>query len=149
MKTEEAPLVLMADDDEDDCTLAKRAFKESGAVGALSCVEGGIELMAHLLGPGPLPALILLDLTTPDRQMTKVLLDLNMPLKDGRETLKDIKSVPALKKIPLVVLTTSREEKDMAYSREMGADSFITKPSAFTEWVSIMKSLADRWLAAR
>lgn len=135
MKTEEAPLVLMADDDEDDCTLAKRAFKESGAVGALSCVEGGIELMAHLLGPGPLPALILLDL--------------NMPLKDGRETLKDIKSVPALKKIPLVVLTTSREEKDMAYSREMGADSFITKPSAFTEWVSIMKSLADRWLAAR
>jgi CheY-like chemotaxis protein len=135
LKTEEAPLVLMADDDEDDCTLAKRAFKESGAVGALSCVEGGIELMAHLLGPGPLPALILLDL--------------NMPLKDGRETLKDIKSVPALKKIPLVVLTTSREEKDMAYSREMGADSFITKPSAFTEWVSIMKSLADRWLAAR
>ena len=135
MKTEETPLVLMADDDEDDCTLAKRAFKESGAVGALSCVEDGLELMTHLSGPGPLPALILLDL--------------NMPRKDGRTTLKEIKSTPALKSIPLVVFTTSREEKDMAYTREMGADSFITKPSAFSEWVRIMKSLADRWLRGR
>jgi CheY-like chemotaxis protein len=124
----------MADDDDDDCILAKDAFKESGANGAIHCVENGIELMDYLHGSGRPPALILLDL--------------NMPRKDGRQALREIKSFPALQTIPVVVLTTSREEKDVAYCREMGANSFITKPTAFSEWVKMMKSLTDRYLAA-
>ena len=75
-----------------------------------------------------------------------ILLDLNMPGKDGRQALKEIKSFPAFRDIPIVVLTTSREEKDVVFSREMGADSFITKPVKFDHWVRMMTSLADKWL---
>jgi CheY-like chemotaxis protein len=128
------PLVLMADDDDDDCTLAKDAFREAGAGGAIHCVENGVELMDFLWRSDPVPALILLDL--------------NMPVKDGREALREIKSTPAFRHIPVVVLTTSREKEDVAYSGEMGAHSFITKPNTFGEWVEIMKSFADQWLAA-
>ena len=137
---QKAPLVLMADDDDDDCMLAKDAFGESGAYGAIQCVENGIELMDFLARTGkyqkeavPLPALILLDL--------------NMPRKDGRQALKEIKSIAAFQRIPVVVLTTSREEKDIVFCREMGANSFITKPSSFGEWVDIMKSLTNDYLA--
>ena len=90
--------------------------------------------MDHLFRASPLPSLILLDL--------------NMPRKDGRQALKEIKSTAALQNIPVVVLTTSREEKDIVFSREMGADSFITKPSSFGEWVKMMKSLTNDYLAA-
>jgi CheY-like chemotaxis protein len=126
------PLVLMADDDDDDCTLAKEAFEESGAQGLMHCVEDGTELLKHLSHSPSLPALILLDL--------------NMPQKDGRQTLKEIKAIPRLQNIPIVVFTTSREEKDMDFSNKMGANSFITKPVLFDDWVKIMRSLADQWL---
>lgn len=135
MRIDKPPHVLMADDDEDDCALAQRAFKESGALGIFSCVEDGTELMESLLDSDKLPDLILLDL--------------NMPRKDGRKTLKEIKSIPEFRNIPLVVLTTSREKEDMAFSTEMGANSFFTKPSRFHEWVEMMKSLADNWLAKK
>jgi two-component system response regulator len=69
-----------------------------------------------------------------------------MPRKDGRQALREIKSIPAFQSIPIVVLTTSREEKDLLFSREMGANSFITKPVRFGEWVEMMKSLAEKWL---
>jgi CheY-like chemotaxis protein len=103
-------------------------------------VEDGVELLDYLSGfdksageaGASLPALILLDL--------------NMPRKDGRQALMEIKSIPSFQHIPIVVLTTSREEKDMAFSRSMGASSFITKPAAFDEWIDMMKSLAQRWL---
>jgi len=140
LKSDERPVVLMADDDDDDCLLARDAFEQSKARGAFYCVEDGVELLEYLSGSGKegeedrssLPALILLDL--------------NMPRKDGRQALMEIKSIPTFKDIPIVVLTTSREEKDIAFSRDMGADSFITKPAAFDEWIEIMKSLADTWL---
>ncbi len=140
MKTNTTPLVVMADDDDDDCMLAKDAFAESLAPGAIHCVEDGIELLDYLEGieedgindRKDLPALILLDL--------------NMPRKDGRQALKEIKSTPAFQGIPIVVLTTSREERDIIFSREMGANSFITKPATFDEWVDMMKSLVEKWL---
>ena len=134
MNTNTEPLVLMADDDEDDCTLARNAFKESGARGIIRCIENGMELMDYLSRSESAPVLILLDL--------------NMPIKDGRQALKEIKSTPAFQHIPVVVFTTSRDHKDIAYSVQMGAQSFITKPNTFGEWVSIMKSLADKWLLA-
>lgn len=112
MNTHNTPLVLMADDDDDDCTLAKDAYRQSKALGAFECVEDGIQLMDYLSRSEPLPAVLLLDL--------------NMPRKDGLQALSEIKADPALQSIPIVVLTTSRE--DMAYTSKMGADAFITKP---------------------
>ncbi len=129
--------VLMADDDAEDCWLATEAFAEIGANAAFCCVLDGIELMNQLTersgsNARELPSLILLDL--------------NMPRKDGREALIEIKAEPALKHIPIVILTTSKEEKDVAFGLEAGATAFITKPATFDEWIGIMKSLAERWL---
>lgn len=75
-----------------------------------------------------------------------VLLDLNMPLKDGRQALLEIKSTPALRHIPVIILTTSQEERDIAFTKKAGADSFVTKPATFAEWVKIMENLAEAWL---
>ncbi|MEM5787514.1 MAG: response regulator [Syntrophobacteraceae bacterium] len=137
MVVENRLAVLMADDDEEDCMLAREAFRESGAEAAFSCVGDGIELMDYLTERShsdveELPGLILLDL--------------NMPRKDGREALVEIKAVPAFKHIPIVIFTTSKEEKDIAYSLQAGADSFITKPATFDKWVEIMKKLVEQKL---
>ena len=129
--------VLMADDDPEDCMLATEAFIKSGAEAAFSCVLDGVELMAYLSERSSheekeLPALILLDL--------------NMPKKDGREALVEIKAEPALQNIPIVILTTSRIQRDIDFSMQAGADSFITKPATFDEWIQMMKSLTESWL---
>lgn len=131
---DEKPVILMADDDEDDCMLARDAFEESKVHGAFCCVENGIELLEYLSRSGKhrretrsLPALILLDL--------------NMPRKNGRQALAEIKSVPAFQNIPIVVLTTSRQEKDVTCCRGMGAKDVITKPALFSEWVALMIAL--------
>lgn len=137
MAGDEFRTVLMADDDAEDCMLATEAFRESGAKAEFSCVENGIELMNYLSEhsgdeTNRLPALILLDL--------------NMPRKDGREALVEIKTEPALRQIPIVILTTSEEQEDITFSLGAGAESFITKPATFDEWVEMMKSLAKSWL---
>ena len=138
MERKDQRTVLMADDDdEEDCFLAKEAFLESGAEATFSCVEDGMELMDYLLKRmrsevNGLPCLILLDL--------------NMPRKDGREALLEIKAEPALQYIPIVILTTSKEEKDISFTMKAGADSFITKPASFEEWIGIMKSMTENWL---
>ena len=129
--------VLMADDDAEDCWLATEAFAESGAKAAFSCVLDGIELMNHLTE---------LSRSNATELPSLILLDLNMPRKDGREAIIEIKAEPALKHIPIVILTTSKEEKDVAFSLKAGATAFITKPATFDEWVEIMKSLAGSWL---
>ncbi|SPD71974.1 Response regulator receiver protein [uncultured Desulfobacterium sp.] len=132
MKVLDKPVVVMADDDEDDCLLARDAFKQSGSPGVFQCVEDGTKLLDLLSKSHTLPALILLDL--------------NMPRKDGRQILKEMKDTCRFKNIPVVVFTTSREEKDMTLCREIGANSFVTKPVLFDDWVRIMRSLADKWL---
>ncbi len=129
--------VLMADDDPEDCMLAAHAFAESGAKAAFSCVVDGVELMDYLSEHSCSEGQRLPDL---------ILLDLNMPRKDGRNALIEIKSEPALKHIPIVILTTSEEQKDMDLTMEAGAESFITKPATFDEWVLIMKTLTESWL---
>ena len=129
--------VLMADDDAEDCWLATEAFAESGAKAAFSCVLDGIELMNHLTE---------LSRSNATELPSLILLDLNMPRKDGREAIIEIKAEPALKHIPIVILTTSKEEKDVAFSLKAGATTFVTKPATFDEWVEIMKSLAESWL---
>ena len=129
--------VLMADDDAEDCWLATESFAESGATAAFSCVLDGIELMNYLTEHSRVEAKRLPDL---------ILLDLNMPQKDGREALIEIKSEPALQHIPIVILTTSEEQEDVDLTLKAGAESFITKPATFDEWVEMMRSLAERWL---
>ena len=132
--------ILMADDDQDDCLLVKDAFKESRLRNDLRFVENGEELMDYLyhhgkykdLGSSPRPELILLDL--------------NMPKKDGREALREIKSDPDLHVIPVVVLTTSKEEEDVLRSYDVGANSYVTKPVTFRGLVEVMKSLGKYWL---
>jgi len=131
--------ILMADDDEDDCMLVRDAFNENRLRNALHCVRDGEALMDYLCRRGaysdeslaPLPDLILLDL--------------NMPKKDGREALREIKSNPALRRIPVVVLTTSIRDEDICQSYDMGANSYITKPLSFDELVTAIERLGNYW----
>ncbi len=137
MSTDKSKTVLMADDDSEDCMLATEAFAESGVDAEFFCVENGIELLACLYERARLKEKGLPDF---------ILLDLNMPQKDGREALVEIKAQPALRHLPIVILTTSREQRDIDFTMEAGAESFITKPNTFDEWVEMMKSLASQWL---
>jgi CheY-like chemotaxis protein len=130
----------MADDDADDRDFTRTAMQESRLVNELRCVEDGEELLDYLLRRGrytdpkdsPRPGLILLDL--------------NMPRKDGREALREIKSDPGLKHIPIVVLTTSKAEEDVLRSYNLGANCFITKPVTFEGLVEVVKVLDKHWL---
>lgn len=132
--------ILMADDDEDDRLLAKEAMVESRVLNSLRFVEDGVELIAYLRGEGkysdraeyPMPGLILLDL--------------NMPKKDGREALRDIKADADLRRIPVVILTTSKAEEDMLRGYDLGAASYITKPVTFDALVDLMGALGRYWV---
>jgi CheY-like chemotaxis protein len=132
-------VILMADDDADDRLLVRDALAECSLNGDLHFVENGEELLDYLSRRGkfgnaadaPRPGLILLDL--------------NMPRKDGREALHEIKSNPELRRIPVIVLTTSRADTDVEQVYQLGANSFITKPAKYAALVSIMKVLGQYW----
>ncbi len=131
--------ILMADDDEDDYMLVREALAESRLAIDLRIVRDGEELMDYLYRHGqyadpdvsPYPGLILLDL--------------NMPKKDGREALKEIKNDPELRSIPVVVLTTSKAEEDIYRTYNLGANSFIIKPVTFAALVEVMKAIGKYW----
>jgi len=131
--------ILMADDDAEDRMLARDALEESRLANELYCVEDGEELMDYLHRRGkyadpassPRPGLILLDL--------------KMPRRDGLEALREIKSDPELRQIPVVVLTTSSAEEDIYRSYDLGVNSFVTKPVTFQGLVQVMKALGEYW----
>ena len=131
--------IVLAEDDPDDRMMAVEALEESRLANDLHIVEDGEELMDYLYHRGKfetlknwyLPGLILLDL--------------NMPKKDGREALKEIKADINLRRIPIVVLTTSDEEEDIYRTYDLGVNSFITKPVSFESLVEIMKMLKLYW----
>lgn len=133
-------VILMAEDDPDDRLLVREAFEESRLLNELRFVEDGEELLNYLRRQksyedpesSPKPGLILLDL--------------NMPRKDGREALREIKADPELRRIPVVVMTTSRAEEDIFRSYDMGASSYISKPVTFDRLVELMKSLGNYWI---
>jgi CheY-like chemotaxis protein len=140
MRTGRKPIViLLADDDEEDRMLACDALAESRLSNDITCVTDGEDLMDYLHRRGkyappveaPRPGLILLDL--------------NMPKKDGREALREIKSDPELRQISVVVLTTSKAEEDIYSSYDSGASSFISKPVTFEGLVEVMKGLGRYW----
>ncbi|MDQ1708057.1 MAG: hypothetical protein QOJ88_1268 [Pyrinomonadaceae bacterium] len=132
-------VILLADDDEEDRMLACDALAESRLSNNITCVTDGEELMDYLHHRGKFapPAVA----TRPGL----ILLDLNMPKKDGREALREIKSDPNLRQISVVVLTTSKAEEDIYSSYDSGASSFISKPVTFEGLVEVMKSLGRYW----
>jgi len=135
--------ILVADDDEDDCLLIRDALAECRINGDLQFVYDGKALMEVLNGnirTGQAPPLAQL----PDL----ILLDLNMPKKDGREALREIKKDPILRAIPVVILTTSSDSRDVEFCRRLGASSFITKPMIFSEWVTALGSIREYLPAA-
>lgn len=132
--------ILMADDDDDDRLMTHDALVESRVINDFYFVEDGVELLKYLRREGkysdascsPRPSLILLDL--------------NMPRMDGREALTEIKSDPNLRSIPVVILTTSKQEEDKVKGYNLGAASYITKPVTFDGLVELMKTLGRYWV---
>ncbi|HEX7974475.1 MAG TPA: response regulator [Anaerolineales bacterium] len=141
MKNTNKPIViLMAEDDPDDRFLSEEALKEARVINDLHMVEDGEELMDYLCRRGqynqpslaPRPGLILLDL--------------NLPKKDGREALTEIKSDPNLRRIPVIVLTTSRAEEDILRTYDLGVSGYITKPISLNDLVKVMQAIGNYWL---
>ena len=132
--------ILMADDDADDRLLTKEAFEASRLANDLQFVEDGVELLDYLYRRGkykdpaksPRPSIILLDL--------------NMPKKDGREALAEIRKDPVFAHIRVIVLTTSKAEEDIYRTYDLGATSYITKPVTFDSMVDVVKTLGRYWL---
>ena len=132
--------ILMVDDDKDDSMLTERALRKNRVINPMLFLEDGEELLQYLRREGkyadpaasPKPCFILLDL--------------NMPKVDGRKALEIVKSDPKLRKIPVVILTTSKAEEDIVRTYNLGANSFITKPVDFEGLVTMMESLKNYWL---
>jgi CheY-like chemotaxis protein len=131
--------ILMADDDADDRRLTQEAFEEGKLINDVRFVENGEQLLDYLRHEGayappaeaPRPGLILLDL--------------NMPRKDGRTVLKELKGDPDLRQIPVVVLTTSKADEDVYRSYDLGVNSYIVKPVTFEALVDILQTLEKYW----
>jgi CheY-like chemotaxis protein len=132
--------ILVADDDADDRLMIKDAFEESKLGNPIDFVEDGVQLMQFLnregdykhLGNQPYPGFILLDL--------------NMPRKDGRTALKEIKESADLHRIPIVILTTSKAEEDIVRTYNLGVNSFICKPVSFDSLVEIVRTVGRYWI---
>jgi CheY-like chemotaxis protein len=132
--------ILLADDDEEDRIMTIEALRERRVANEIRCVADGQELVDYLFRRGeytdarnaPMPGLILLDL--------------NMPRKDGREALSEMKTEPTLRSIPVVVLTTSRAEEDIVRTYDLGVNSFISKPVTFNGLVDAMDIFSRYWL---
>jgi len=133
-------VLVMADDDEDDCLVVSEALNVACTGCTFRCVRDGAEMMDYLNRIGryrhaessPVPDIILLDL--------------NMPKMGGREVLKRLKTDPRFRAIPVIILTTSRELEDVKICYDLGANSFITKQSSFDEVVAAMKTLTEYWI---
>jgi CheY-like chemotaxis protein len=131
--------ILLADDDPDDRLLVRDALVAGGVAGSLRTVGDGEELMNYLHrrghysteGAAPRPGLILLDLS--------------MPKKDGLRAIAEINADPALRQIPIVVMTTSNQDEDVGRSYDLGASSFVTKPVTFGALVGVMKTIGQYW----
>lgn len=140
MKPGKPITILMAEDDAEDREMTQEAFEESKLANDLRFVFDGVELLDYLKRRGqysdpatsPFPGLILLDL--------------NMPKKDGREALREIKADPDLKNIRVVIMTTSKAEEDIERSYDLSAASYITKPVTFAGLAEVIKTLGKYWL---
>lgn len=132
--------ILLAEDDQNDIMLIRRAFTKSHVVNPIACVENGEEVVNYLSGSGaysdreqhPLPFMLLLDL--------------KLPRMSGHEVLKWLRAQQGLKRLPVVVLTSSREPADINKAYELGANSYLVKPVVFEEFTTLLKQLQVYWL---
>lgn len=137
MKASGRPILLvMAEDDPEDRMLAEDAFKQARLASRLVTVPDGEHLLNYLYRRDGYE-----NATRPDL----LLIDLNMPRKDGREAIAEIKADPQLRSIPIVVLTTSGTEEDITYSYDIGVNSYIKKPVTFEKLVHIVRTLGSYW----
>lgn len=130
--------ILMADDDEDDRDLARDALAGTRLAERMEFVHDGQELIDYLRHAGPYRQ-------DEPRRPSLILLDLNMPRKDGREALAELKADASLRQIPVIVLTTSSDEIDIVTAYDLGANSYITKPVTHTGLTEVMQSIAHYW----
>lgn len=138
-ETRRNPMLIISEDDDDDFFLIQKSLANAGLSGNILRFTDGETLMEFLLRHKD---------NAGDIQSMVILLDLNMPRKDGRETLKEIKTHPKLKRIPVIVLTTSSAEDDLVQSYDLGANAFARKPSSFEEFQQLVKMLGDHWTKA-
>ena len=130
--------ILMVEDNEGDVFLTMEAMKEAKVANHVSVARDGVEALEFLHRQGQHAAA-----PRPD----VILLDLNLPRKDGREVLADIKADPALRAIPVVVLTSSKAEQDVVKMYDLHANCYITKPVDFEQFISIVKSIEGFWFS--
>jgi len=129
--------ILLVEDNPGDVRLTKEALKDNKVRNNLTVVEDGVEALSFLRREGrytgaPRPDLILLDL--------------NLPKKDGREVLSEIKADERLRRIPVVVLTTSKAEEDILRAYDLNANCYITKPVDFDQFIKVVRTIEDFWL---
>lgn len=129
--------ILIAEDDADDRYLLQSAFEENGYKDKLYFVENGVEMLTYLYK--------LIENNSAPQLPRFILLDLNMPKKDGREVLKEIKLNHQLKKIPVIIFSTTNNEQEMRRCYELGANSYITKPNSFENLIKTVAALRSYW----
>ena len=129
--------ILLVEDNPDDVELTLRAFKQHYIANRIDVVHDGVEALAYLK-----------EKTSQEKESLPalVLLDLKLPKVDGHEVLREIRSDPKTKRLPVVILTTSREERDIVNSYELGANSYIQKPVQFDEFIEAVRNLGVYWL---
>ncbi len=132
--------ILVADDDPDDRMMIQEAFTENRIANQIVFVEDGEELMTYLRREGPYAA------HKGEPFPGIILLDLNMPKKDGREALRELKADAELCRIPIIVLTTSQAEEDIVRTYGLGVSSFITKPVSFEGLVDAVRVICQYWI---
>jgi CheY-like chemotaxis protein len=130
--------ILLIEDSPSDAALTIEAIQAGKISNNLNRVADGVEAMAYLRQQGEFAKLPRPDL---------IMLDLNLPKKDGREVLRELKNDPSLKRIPIIVLTTSRADKDVLQSYELNANCYITKPVDFEQFIDVVKSIEHFWLS--
>jgi len=129
--------ILMVEDNPDDIELTMEALKDAKVGNILKVVKDGEEALMYLRSEDPFRGSPRPDL---------ILLDLNMPKKDGREVLKEIKNDPSLRRIPVVILTTSQAEEDILHTYDLHANCYISKPVDFNQFLKVVRSIEDFWL---
>ena len=130
--------ILLVEDNPGDVRLTIEALKEGKVHNRLSVAKDGVDALAFLRREGPHASAARPDL---------ILLDLNLPRKDGREVLAEIKEDPALRRIPVVVLTTSKAEEDILRTYDLHANCYITKPVDLEQFIAVVRSIDDFWLS--
>ena len=130
--------ILLVEDSPADVDLTREALQEAKVLNNLHVVEDGEQALAYLRREGPYA-----EVTRPDL----ILLDLNLPRKDGRQVLEEIKADPSLRRIPVVILTTSEAEQDVLRSYDLHANCYVTKPVDLERFITVVRSIEDFWLA--